>query len=151
MHEPTTKTGVKEVQVPAEEIRRRREAYGYGAVADTAPTTPPKLGCHPGIIEMQNLLVLFTQVTFVSLYAIGICCFQFNPRKFSAEASGVDQTVVYFPIEAPLVFNAVLHLSYLTARLLRNCNITSGTLLRCLPSHELFSKVFTLIIFPSAL
>jgi hypothetical protein len=56
---------------------------------------------------MQNLLVLFTRVTFVSLHASGICCFQLNPRKFSAEASGVDQTVVYYPIEAPLVFNAV--------------------------------------------
>ncbi|XP_047737261.1 uncharacterized protein LOC108665095 isoform X2 [Hyalella azteca] len=42
-----------EVQVPTEEIRRRREAYGYGAVADTAPTTPPKLGCHPGVNDPQ--------------------------------------------------------------------------------------------------
>ncbi|XP_018010765.1 uncharacterized protein LOC108668121 [Hyalella azteca] len=76
MSESSTKTGVKgnswglitvtsvivvavayshymEVQVPAEEIRRRREAYGYGAVADTAPTTPPKLGCHPGVNDPQ--------------------------------------------------------------------------------------------------
>ncbi|XP_018025098.1 uncharacterized protein LOC108680721 [Hyalella azteca] len=54
----------REVQVPAEEIRRRREAYGYGAVADTAPTTPPKLGCHPGVNDPQlrSLPHLYTDV-----------------------------------------------------------------------------------------
>ncbi|XP_018010766.1 androgen-dependent TFPI-regulating protein [Hyalella azteca] len=100
---------------------------------------------------MQNLFTLFFQAAFVIVYAIGICCFYLSHPKVSPKQGAVEQTSVYYPIKSPLLLNAVLHLSYLTARLLRNCNIASGTLLRCVPSHELLSKVFTLIVFPSAL
>ncbi|XP_047740190.1 uncharacterized protein LOC125179083 [Hyalella azteca] len=56
---------ILEIRVPAEEIKRRREAYGYGEKQDPGPlSAPPAVGCFPGVNDpaLKSLPRLYIDV-----------------------------------------------------------------------------------------